>query len=207
MPRELRPRVGDLPYHVTWRGVRRTPLFLDSRDAQRFLALLGDTAKKREWRCHAYCLMPNHVHLVLTTPSFDLSDGMQRLGSLYAAAFNRRYGYEGHAFERRFWSSVVDRDGYLLELIRYICLNPVRAGLCELPEEWRWSSYAATVAAVDGAALKGIDDMRKLFRADNVARRFIDDGLSRHVRTGRVPGSDPGTVSRAGTGASANRGV
>jgi putative transposase len=131
---------------------------VDDLDAKRFLEMLAAVARQQEWDCHAYCLMPNHVHLLVRTPHCDLPDGMQRLGTRYAMQFNRRHGFSGHVFERRYWSTLVERDEHLLELVRYIALNPVRAALCTEPHEWRWSSFAATVRAVralDAVAVGG----------------------------------------------------
>lgn len=145
MPRPLRPQIPDGLYHVTTRGNRRQPIVLEDRDCELFLFLLGNVVEQLGWKVHAYCLMTNHYHLLVETPNADLSVGMQLLNGQYAQAFNRRHGYEGHLFERRFFSEVVESDWHLLEVVRYIVLNPVRAGLCRHPAEWRWSSYRATV--------------------------------------------------------------
>src|SRR5690349_21152280 len=115
MPRPPRPRVSDFSYHVTWRGVRRSAIFLDDLDAERFVEMLAATVDRCGWVCQAYCLMPNHVHLLLRTPRANLPDGMQRLGTRYAMLFNRRYGYSGHVFERRYWARIVERDEHLLQ--------------------------------------------------------------------------------------------
>lgn len=145
MPRPLRPQIPDGLYHVTTRGNRRQLIVLEDRDCEVFLFLLATVVEQLGWKVHAYCLMTNHYHLLVETPNADLSVGMQLLNGQYAQAFNRRHGYEGHLFERRFAAEVVESDWHLLEVVRYIVLNPVRAGLCSHPAEWLWSSYRATV--------------------------------------------------------------
>jgi putative transposase len=132
-------------FHVTARGNRRQPIFNDDRDRERFLSLLTEVVSRSGWRCHAFCLMPNHYHLLIETPEPNLSTGMYRLNGSYAQWFNRRHGVDGHLFQRRFHSALVGSIWHLVELSRYIVLNPVRAGLCSHPGEWRWSSYRATI--------------------------------------------------------------
>ena len=134
-------------YHVASRGNRRAPIFRDDLDYEQSLAILAATIARHGWRCHAYCLMPNHYHLLVETPNADLSRGMQRLNSAYAQWFNWRHGLSGHLFQGRFFSTPVEGAGHLLELARYAVLNPVRAGLCRHPADWRWSSYVQTVVA------------------------------------------------------------
>lgn len=142
-PRQLVP--GGL-YHVTGRGNRKQVVFSDDGDCEWFLAILRDVAAKRSWTCHGYCLMPTHYHLLVETREADLSLGMQRLKSHYAQAFNHRHEMSGHLFQGRFHAVLVTSDSHLVELVRYLALNPVRAGLCREPEHWRWSSYRALAA-------------------------------------------------------------
>src|SRR5205085_11255472 len=113
------------------------PIFGDDQDRRMFLGLLGVVLGRLGWRCSSYCLMPNHYHLVAETPQPDLSRGMQELNSRYASGFNWRYGLDGHLFQGRFRSIAVEGEEHFLELARYVVLNPVRAGLCSSPEEWR----------------------------------------------------------------------
>lgn len=135
-------------FHVTSRGNRRQLIFIDDFDRQIFLHLLAKVVERCGWRCHAYCLMPNHFHLVIETPEPNLSYGLQLLLGTYAQWFNHRHGFTGHVFQGRFHSVLVESEEHLIELARYIVLNPVRAGLCEKPEDWPWSSYRAVVTRV-----------------------------------------------------------
>lgn len=149
MPRPLRLQVAGGIFHICSRGVRRLPLFHDDQDRLLFLQLLVLVCARYGWRCHAYCLMTNHYHLVIETSQANLSAGMQALNSRYAQLFNLRHGYAGHALERRFYSELIESDEHLLLLARYIVLNPVRAGLCRTPGEWPWSSHSAMLASSD----------------------------------------------------------
>ena len=124
------------------------PLFYDDRDRERFLGLLEATADRFSWQIHAYCLMTNHFHLLVTTDQANVSAGMQYLNGCYCQWFNWRHGYEGHVVERRFYSVLLKTNEHLLAAARYIVLNPVRAGICRRAADWPWSSYRATVAAI-----------------------------------------------------------
>ena len=148
MPRPLRDQVEGGVYHLISRGVRKLPLFHDDRDRERFLWLLEVTAERYDWQIHAYCLMTNHFHLLVTTKDPNVSAGMQYLNGRYCAWFNWRHGTEGHVVERRFYSVLMKTDQQLLAAARYIVLNPVRAGLCRTAADWEWSSYRAMVAKI-----------------------------------------------------------
>jgi putative transposase len=143
MPRPLRAQLPGEIQHVTARGNRRQDIFLDGRDFARFASMLDELARRRGWIGHGYCLLPNHYHVVVETRAADLSSGMRWLNGRYAQAFNRIHGFDGHLFQGRFHSVSVESDWHLLELGRYLALNPVRAGLCSRPEDWIWSSYRA----------------------------------------------------------------
>ena len=132
-------------YHVLNRGNRGRDIYHDERDRTRFLALLERAVAERGWRCHAYCLMGNHYHLLIETPAADLGAGMQVLGATYTRWHNWRHGDSGHLFQGRYKAILVDKQAYLLELARYLALNPVRAGLVARPDDWPWSSYGAMV--------------------------------------------------------------
>ncbi len=144
MARPLRIEFAGAVYHVTSRGNGRQRIFLDDQENRKFLELLGKTIEHFHWACHAFCLMVNHYHLLIETPEANLSKGMHHLNASFCQAHNKRHDTVGHLFQGRFKSIVVDRESYLLELARYVVLNPVRAGMVARPEEWPWSSYRAT---------------------------------------------------------------
>ena len=145
MARPLRLELPGALYHVTSRGDRREDIYLNDADRQRWLDLLGEVCVRHNWLCHAYCLMDNHFHIVIETVDGNLSAGMRQLNGVYTQWHNRTHGRVGHVFQGRFKAIIVQREAYLLELARYVVLNPVRAGICQMPEQWRWSSYLAMV--------------------------------------------------------------
>jgi REP element-mobilizing transposase RayT len=153
MARPLRLEFPGAVYHVMARGNAKQAIYLDDRDRVAFLEALWRICKRLDWQVWAYCLMNNHYHLLLQTAEPTLTQGMRDLNGVYAQAFNRRHGIVGHLFQGRYRSLVVDKAGYLLEVTRYIVLNPVRSGLCQLPEDWGWSSYRATLGLA-GAPLR-----------------------------------------------------
>jgi putative transposase len=147
MPRPPRLEYPDALYHVTSRGSRRDPIFVDDHDRASLLSILTQALQACDARAFAFCLMGNHYHLVLQTHQANLSVLMRRVNSLYSLTFNQRHRRHGHVFEGRFFAVHVDRDAYLLEVCRYVDLNPVRAGLVESPAQWRWSSHRAHVGS------------------------------------------------------------
>lgn len=143
MARLPRLSAAGFPHHVIQRGNNRQAIFVDASDHARYLALLRDAAAQHAIAIHAYVLMPNHVHLLVTPQEqAGLSRFMQALGRRYVRWFNDRHGRTGTLWEGRFRSTVIEADRYLLACMRYIELNPVRAGLCAEPAQYRWSSYA-----------------------------------------------------------------
>ena len=143
MARPLRIQAAGLTYHITARGVRRTSIYLDAVDRRRFLALLADVVERYALRCHAYCEMTNNYHLAVTTTDANLSRAVQQLNGDYAQWWNWRHKRVGHVFQSRFNAQIVQDDGSLANVCRYIVLNPVRAGIVCSPEQWPWSSYGA----------------------------------------------------------------
>ncbi len=129
MARQLRLEYEGALYHVTVLGNGQQVIYIDDTDRSRFLELLGREVGQQHWRCYAYCLMDNHYHLLLETPEGNLSGGMRRLNGTYTQGFNRRYRRVRHVLQGRFKSLLVEKEAYLLELCRYIVLNPVRAHL------------------------------------------------------------------------------
>lgn len=144
MARPLRLEFPGAFYHLTSRGNARAPIFLDDDDRRTFHSVLSKVIGRFEWHCHAYCLMTNHYHLLIETTEANLSRGMRQLNGIYTQRFNRRHDRVGHVFQGRFKAIVVERDRYLLELCRYVVLNPVRARLVKDPKDYPWSSYRAT---------------------------------------------------------------
>jgi len=141
MARQVRLEVPDGSYHVWNRGVNRADIVFDDRDRQFFVALLPEVIRRFGWILHQFTVMTNHFHIVLTTPDPTPSRGMKWLEQKFAEHINRRYDRCGPLFQGRFKSQLVEKGSYLLELLRYVALNPVRANMVERPEEYRWSSY------------------------------------------------------------------
>lgn len=143
MARLPRLAAAGFPHHVIQRGNDRQTVFREDADYARYRGWLREVAAAHGLLVHAYVLMPNHVHLLATPPTGDaLSRVMQSLGRRYVRWFNDKYGRSGTLWEGRFRSTVIDADRYLLACSRYIELNPVRAGIVDSPELYRWSSYA-----------------------------------------------------------------
>jgi REP element-mobilizing transposase RayT len=141
-----RPRL-QLPggiYHVMSRGNRKAPIFDDDDDRRRFLDVVADAAVRYDVGCYAYCLMGNHYHLLVTTRLGNLSRAMKHVNGVFTQASNRRHRRTGHLFEGRFHSLIVENEGYLRDVVRYVVLNPVRAGLVDHPAAWPWSSHRGT---------------------------------------------------------------
>lgn len=145
MSRPLRLDHAGAVWHVTSRGNEKREVFLGRDDRNDLLGVLADVVETCRWRLHAYVLMGNHYHLLLETPEANLSRGMHRLNGTYSLRFNRRHERAGHLFQGRFHAVLVDKDAHLLELLRYVVLNPVRAGLVGFPQDWEWSNYRSTV--------------------------------------------------------------
>ncbi len=144
MSRPLRLEFAGALYHVTSRGDHREKIYLDDNDRRTFLDLLGKEILQQHWLCYAYCLMDNHYHVLIETPEPNLVQGMRRLNGVYTQSFNRRHRRVGHVFQGRYKAILVDKENYLLELCRYIVLNPIRAKIVTTAAKWPWSSYRAT---------------------------------------------------------------
>jgi putative transposase len=142
MPRVPRRALPDGIYHVTSRGVARSAIARDVLDYIALRTQVGEVRRRFEWNLFAYCLMPNHYHLIVETERELLSAGMHRLNFLHAQRFNRRYDRAGHLFQNRYGARVIESPEYLAAAIVYVLENPVRAGLCERASDWRWSASA-----------------------------------------------------------------
>jgi len=145
MARPLRIELAGGLYHITSRGDRREDIYLDAVDRWTWLKLLGQVCARYNWVCHAWCQMGNHYHIVAETVEGNLSRGMRQLNGVYTQHINRRHQRVGHVFQGRYKGILVEKDSHLLELARYVVLNPVRAGMVAEVGDWPWSSYAAMV--------------------------------------------------------------
>jgi len=157
-------------YHITARGNDRQAIFEDDADCSRFLIVLASVIARYRVRCHAYCLMGNHYHLLLETPEGNLSAAMRQLNGVYTQRFNRRHERCGHVLQGRFGAQLVDGQAYLHEVCRYIVLNPVRAALVSHPRDWRWSSFRATAGEEPVPAFLTVDWIRSLSGGPGLAR-------------------------------------
>ncbi len=182
MARPLRIEFAGALYHVTARGDRQEPIYEDEEDRARFLGILGEVVARWGWRCYAYCLMDNHYHLVVETPEGNLSKGMRQLNGVYTQTYNRRHRQVGHLFQGRYKAILVDAEAYLLELARYVVLNPVRAGVVSEAGEWVWSSFNATVRRAGTPGWLAVDGLLGHFAekgslARRRYRRFVSEGI------------------------------
>ena len=183
MARPLRIEYPGAVYHVTSRGNARADIFADSADRQTFLLLLESVVNRFNWVCHAYCLMDNHYHLLIETSDGNLSMGMRHLNGVYTQSFNRRHKRVGHVFQGRFKAVIVEKESHLLELCRYVVLNPVRAGMVSAPQKWRWSSYRATGGITKKESYLATDWILGHFgktksEARIKYRQFVKDGMA-----------------------------
>ena len=182
MARPLRIEYPGAVYHITSRGNEKKLIFKDQRDREIFLDTLSQVDKRYNWLCHAYCLMNNHYHLIIETPDGNLSAGMRQLNGVYTQAFNRQHNRVGHLFQGRYKGILIQKDSHLLEVCRYVVLNPVRARAVRKPEQWRWSSYQAT-AGIEKPhpclstewILNQFGSMRSI--AEKAYRKFVVDGI------------------------------
>jgi len=193
MARPLRIEYSGAVYHITSRGNARKKIYRDDQDRENFLGVLGTVIKRYNWLCHAYCLMDNHYHLIIETPDANLSAGMRHLNGVYTQLYNRRHRRPGHIFQGRYKAILVDKDNYLLELCRYVVLNPVRAKLIELPELWEWSSYAATAGLKKVPEYLSVDWIRGVFGATRKIaqkhyREFVKEGINGKSPWGEIHG-------------------
>jgi putative transposase len=184
VPRPPRIAPAGSIFHITARGNRRQDIFLDDDDRRWFLRLFEVTVARFRWTCHAYCLMGNHVHLLIELGDENLSEGMQWLFGRYAQDFNWRHDFDGHLFQGRFKSELVESNWHLLELSRYIVLNPVRARMYKSAADWPWSSYRAAVGTIAAPPFLTLEWLLEQFGRTLEARRtayatFVADGAIR----------------------------
>ena len=186
MSRPLRLEFSGALYHVTSRGNERKVIYLEDSDFEIFLNLLNTVCSRYNWVIHAYCLMSNHYHLLVETPDANLSKGMRQLNGVYTQSINRKYNRVGHLLQGRYKAILVDKDAYLLELCRYIVLNPVRVRMVDTPDEWQWSSWHCMVGkqaspnwlATD-ALLTYFDKKYSVAIAEYI--HFVEEGVNKTI--------------------------
>jgi putative transposase len=195
MARPLRICIPGGLYHVIARGNARERVYRSDDDRELFLEIFDHATDRYSLRCHGYCLMRNHYHLIVETPRANLPIAMRQLNGLYARRYNLRHGRCGHVFEARYRSIFVEKESHLDGLSRYVDLNPVRAGICPDPADYRWSSHRATI---------GLSAPPRFLTSDWILARFgstrriaqaryrayvaegIDDALAERVRGERL---------------------
>ena len=191
MARPLRIQYPGAIYHVTSRGNARNPIFRDDLDRKTFLDLLETVTEDSRWLCHGYCLMVNHYHLVIETPEANLSSGMRQLNGVYTMRYNWRHRTVGHVFQGRFSAILIQRESHLLEVCRYVVLNPVRAQDVKKPEEWKWSSYLGTGGLAKPHDCLTVDWVLGQF---GKTRKFAEKAYREFVRAGIGGGSIWGEI-------------
>ncbi len=182
MARQIRIEFPGAVYHITSRGNSRLPIFKHANDKKLFLTILAQVVVRYNWICHAYCLMDNHFHLLVETVDANLSSGMRQLNGVYTQAFNRKHNKVGHLFQGRFKSIHVERETHLLELCRYMVLNPVRASMVTSPGKYAWSSYKATAGLIKAPPFLTMSWILKKFGkqrqvAQKKYRSFVSEGM------------------------------
>jgi len=177
----LRLEFSGALYHITARGNRQEDIFEEDGDREKFLSILEEVCERFNCICHAYCLMSNHYHLIIETPDANLSKGMRQLNGVYTQSFNRAHNRVGHIFQGRYKAINVEKDSYLLELSRYIVLNPVRAEMVRTARDWRWSSYRAMIGQVNKPEFLETDWVLSAFsKRKSIAiaayKKFVSEG-------------------------------
>jgi len=181
MARPLRLEYPGAVWHVTSRCNNREDIYRDDKDHLMFLSIFAEAVRRYRWIVHAYTLMTNHYHLIIETPEMTLSRGMKWMNGKYAQWFNRRHGRSGNLFQGRFKGFLVEKERYLMALIRYVALNPVRARMVDRPEQYRWSSYRATAGLEEPPPWLTTDWALTPFGIDLIAqqqgyREYVDKG-------------------------------
>ncbi len=181
MARPLRIEFAGALYHVTSRGDGREDIYLDDNDRENFIEVLSGVCERFNWVVYSYCLMSNHYHLLIETPDSNLSKGMRQLNGVFTQKFNRYHARVGHVFQGRYKAILVEKESYLLELARYIVLNPVRAQMARSAKDWSWSSYRATAGIKKPGHWLKVDWVLSCFSSNKQVaikryREFVSDG-------------------------------
>jgi len=183
MARPLRIQFERALYHVMARGNAQGDIFLDETDRHAFVDNLGRVCQRFDWRVWAWCQMSNHYHLLIETLCPTLSQGMREVNGVYTQGFNRRHGRVGHVLQGRYKAVLVQKETYLLELSRYVVLNPVRAGMVETAGDWAWSSFRGIMGNAAAPEWLAVNLTLELFHpqrgpARRAFARFVADGVN-----------------------------
>jgi REP element-mobilizing transposase RayT len=189
MARPLRIEFPGALYHVTSRGNAREPIFLTDGDRRLFLSILGEVVEQCRWLCPAYCLMENHYHLVVETLEANLSQGMRQLNGVYTQRLNQRHNRVGHLFQGRYKGILVERESHLLELARYVVLNPTRAGMVDDPTDYAWSSLRATLGLAQTPEWLAVDPLLRHFGSRQRYHEFVREGIAMRSPWSELRGS------------------
>jgi REP-associated tyrosine transposase len=181
VPRQARQEEAGRYYHVTARGNSGNRIFLDDDDYGFLFAYTAHAVARFDWRCFAYCFLPNHYHLVVRIGTPLLSRGMQWLNGRYARTHNVRHKRTGHLFGDRYRTALIESDGHLVEACRYVDLNPVRARLCTHPREWPWSSYRASAGEVAQPSLLSLEVVTR-FGGPTAYGDYVAEAIPMRVR-------------------------
>ncbi len=194
MPSKKRILIPEGKYHLTARGVHKRDIFKDEQDYYMYIAILKNSLRYYEelnYEIICYCLMRNHVHLLIKIDRSSLAFIMNRTHSMYAKYFNSKYDYEGHLFQERYFSEIIKDDVHMLEVSRYIHLNPVRAKIVKSPQEYRYSSYNGYIGKAEDSFIK-TEYILKYFilsgRYKNLQRtykKFVESAIN--ITPGVVP--------------------
>lgn len=177
MSRQMRKLSKSSIYHVMIRGNERKNVFPDDEDKTRFIDTLFEKKKEKEYYLYAYCLMDNHVHLLIKEGSDRISRVMKRINTSYAYYFNKKFDRVGHVFQDRYKSEVIEADGYLLAATRYIHNNPVKANIVIEPSQYRWSSYNSYIGKGNASnQIVDKDEILEMYsqKQDNAIKLFIE---------------------------------
>lgn len=188
-------------YHVIVRGNDRQQIFFDKEDREYYEGLVAEGVKRFRYKVHAYCLMSNHVHLLIQITDVSLSKIMQNISFRYTRYINKKLSRVGHLFQGRYKAILIDADNYLLELVRYIHLNPVRAKMVEKAEEYIWSGHLVYIGKAKKEFLTTKDVLgqfsNKEKRARSEYKKFVKEGMGMEennyqekIKEGRILGND-----------------
>ncbi|HEY5560585.1 MAG TPA: transposase [Clostridiaceae bacterium] len=171
-------------YHITIRGNRRNDIFRDIEDFQVYLTLIQGAFEyyDNKYKIACYCLMDNHVHILLQTTDRHLSDFVTRINSIYVRFFNNKYNYIGHLYQDRYYSELIETDSHMLDTSRYIHLNPVKAKMVEKAENYTWSSYAAYLGSREDKVIdKKIILSYFKDKSIDLYKKFIEEGINKKL--------------------------